>query len=810
MAEVHGEDLVVGIRYDPAGLQAAVFAAQAASKEIQAALNHAYETPALIPPKIPGIAPAVPGATTMPGGKAKIVGALAGRDVDMMNMVAVEEEMRRLQSVSAEMNRELYSKRAQGMDTKQLQADMRAVNTQIGGLRVQNQALRREMSAPINAPFKTIETTLSQSKAAYQSQYGAMGRATNTAGNYAMMGAGAGVAGLALGYEAAKGVAAYAEELQNLSVKTQLSTTYLQEFRYASISVGVNFEKVMGNMSIAQKNMLTAMTNGNSAQAKSYKALGVNVKDAATGGLRPFGEVLPEIISKLQNMNNGTERNALAMTMLGRGGKELTRILGMTAAQFDELRKKAHPLTPEQIEQAEKFKESLNQLEEEVKALSRSFGAELIPIIRDLLPVFEKLVIQPLKQVVQWFHSLTAEQKKNIAEWAMTSIKVMFATGVILKLLGPLFRLRTTLLQIIAQTPTAAATLSAVASGATATGTAAAGATVGLGAMAVSLGVVAGIAAGLIVTFAALGFAWVSWQEIKGRTAQTAINDQGTFEMQQSQQQRYGSVRQNMLKTAGGKAQWGAEYAATEKRLTKQAGFAQGMQDVPAEFQAQMRKHVGYMAGSEAKVIAAYNKTLRDNIENAVQGHLINTFGSKIGAYQKPTIASKEPKAPGYEPDWSVYDKQPKAHRGGGGRGSGRSSSQDDAEPAARDRILQAGQSIWGSNSEYEAGMQYAMGKTGYHAPAATHASLSSALAKSGTKTMSGALQIGAAKTATSSAFATAALPKSEKPTMNLYLVSDNAAFSEFIKSATSQEVEVILHKEKIRGRLGAGVTRHG
>ena len=82
------------------------------------------------------------------------------------------------------------------------------------------------------------------------------------------------------------------------------------------------------------RQILTASESANYSQT-SFGRLGIQVKDAG-GHLKDTETIFYEIMDKLSNMRNETERNALAMQMLGRSGMQLIPALAEGSARFRE------------------------------------------------------------------------------------------------------------------------------------------------------------------------------------------------------------------------------------------------------------------------------------------------------------------------------------------------------------------------------------------------------------------------------------------------------------------------------------------
>jgi hypothetical protein len=134
--------------------------------------------------------------------------------------------------------------------------------------------------------------------------------------------------------------AAASDSLVELSDKTGISVEKLQEMNYVSKQVGVETETITGSMSKLIRNMDSARS-GTGAAADAFKALGVSVIDS-NGQLRSNQDVFAEVIDKLGQMPNETERDAAAMAILGKSAMELNPLIKTGSDNIAKLTEEAH------------------------------------------------------------------------------------------------------------------------------------------------------------------------------------------------------------------------------------------------------------------------------------------------------------------------------------------------------------------------------------------------------------------------------------------------------------------------------------
>jgi TP901 family phage tail tape measure protein len=219
-----------------------------------------------------------------------------------------------------------------------------------------------------------------------------------------------------------------ADTLLDLSTQTGLSTRSLQEFRRVTTVAGVGADTI-ANAAMSLTRRLSATDEESKKVAETLGALGVSVRDSS-GRLRDMDDILPEMITSLQGVENTVERNALAIQLFGRGATELAPVLGMTADEFENLRKEAHDmglvLGDDALGAANDFRVQWDTLRQSLSGSIATIGVQLIPIMSSLVAVLSENVIPAVSRVVGWLGELSPTTQKWIA-----------GIGALLAMLGP-------------------------------------------------------------------------------------------------------------------------------------------------------------------------------------------------------------------------------------------------------------------------------------------------------------------------------------------------------------------------------------
>jgi deoxyhypusine synthase len=136
-----------------------------------------------------------------------------------------------------------------------------------------------------------------------------------------------------------KSTADYATEVHNLAQTTGVTTENLQVLGYAGKLAGVGMEEVASGLTHLSKSAFEASTSGGAAGEAFYR-LGIDAYDAS-GKVKDINQLLPEVAVALGKVTNPTERTALAMQLLGRGGARLTQTFAKFGGDLEAVKKEA-------------------------------------------------------------------------------------------------------------------------------------------------------------------------------------------------------------------------------------------------------------------------------------------------------------------------------------------------------------------------------------------------------------------------------------------------------------------------------------
>ena len=187
--------------------------------------------------------------------------------------------------------------------------------------------------------------------------------------------------------------AAEADEILTKSAVTGLSTTLIQELQYAESMIDVSVDTITGSLTKLTTNMADA-AGGNDKLAASFAALGISIDDG-TGHLRDSEDVFFEIVDALGQMGNDTERDALAMDLLGKSAQDLNPLIKQGTGALKEYMAAADEnfvLTEDQIAALGDLDDQVEKNRLEWEALKKQLAAEFAPAAKKVMESFGKLV----------------------------------------------------------------------------------------------------------------------------------------------------------------------------------------------------------------------------------------------------------------------------------------------------------------------------------------------------------------------------------------------------------------------------------
>lgn len=199
-----------------------------------------------------------------------------------------------------------------------------------------------------------------------------------------------------------------ADELVEMSDKTGLSVTQLQELKYIGEQTGTELDTVTTSMARLTKNMFSSK-DGTGAAADAFKTLGVEVMDA-NGNLKDNEDVFYDVLEALGSVTSETERDALAMQIFGKSAQELNPLILEGADGLAEMAGEAANMGAIMSEDSVR---GLADLNDQIGSMKASFGGIAGTMAGEIAPAVGKVA----KKFQEWIASPAVQEGiKNIAE----------------------------------------------------------------------------------------------------------------------------------------------------------------------------------------------------------------------------------------------------------------------------------------------------------------------------------------------------------------------------------------------------------
>ena len=180
--------------------------------------------------------------------------------------------------------------------------------------------------------------------------------------------------------------AARADEILTESTISGITTETYQELAYAAELVDTSLDTIQGSLVKVTKSMSSA-AGGNKKMIANFKKLGVSVKNA-DGTLRDSEDVFSDVIDALGKIENETERDAMAMEVLGKSAGDLKPLIAAGGDELNKLRQEAHEvgyvMNDETLSAFGAFDDNIQKLKNGATAAQNALGGMLLPALTDL------------------------------------------------------------------------------------------------------------------------------------------------------------------------------------------------------------------------------------------------------------------------------------------------------------------------------------------------------------------------------------------------------------------------------------------
>ncbi len=200
------------------------------------------------------------------------------------------------------------------------------------------------------------------------------------AGSVAVAGAVAGASAALV--KTAGDTAEYGDQIDKASQKLGVSSTFYQEWEAVLQHSGTS----MSGMSTTFKKLATASQDASEDQQAAFEKLGMSMEDV--GKMSPE-ELFTNVVSGLQGMEDGTERTALATTLLGKNALEMGALFNTssedTQKMIDDVHRLGGVMGEDAVKASARYQDSLQDMQTAFAGIKNGVGAKLLPVLADFM-----------------------------------------------------------------------------------------------------------------------------------------------------------------------------------------------------------------------------------------------------------------------------------------------------------------------------------------------------------------------------------------------------------------------------------------
>lgn len=206
----------------------------------------------------------------------------------------------------------------------------------------------------------------------------------------------------------------WADDINTMSKRYRIGTKDLQMYSAAAELVDVDVDTIASTHRKLTKSIASA-EKGTGKQAEAFEALDVAITDS-NGQLRDSDAVWNDVIQRLSMVENETEREALAMDLLGKSAGDLNPLLEDGGEAYKNLADTMSKygldfIDEDTLKQANEFNDSLDTIKAVGMVAFQQLGTQLAAY---LAPAMEK-VVDFVGQIAGWFANLSPETQALIA-----------------------------------------------------------------------------------------------------------------------------------------------------------------------------------------------------------------------------------------------------------------------------------------------------------------------------------------------------------------------------------------------------------
>jgi GH24 family phage-related lysozyme (muramidase) len=193
----------------------------------------------------------------------------------------------------------------------------------------------------------------------------------------------------------ASSTAEWAKQLGIAADQLGLPTDKLQELEGAAGLAGIGVDKLIAGAKGLQQGLADAFTGRNTEAAVYLDKLGVAARNT-DGSMRKWTDALPELLTKLDQIKDPTDRARAAIAIGGQALNDLSDEVRESGKSVEEwvatYRSKFPPMSKEQLDALRQWRTSLNETSTTFEHLGNTIGATIAEDFNPLIQSFNDFV----------------------------------------------------------------------------------------------------------------------------------------------------------------------------------------------------------------------------------------------------------------------------------------------------------------------------------------------------------------------------------------------------------------------------------
>ena len=175
----------------------------------------------------------------------------------------------------------------------------------------------------------------------------------------------------------------YADEMATIAAQSNVDVVDLQKWQYASQFIDTEVSAITG----ALKDLTKNMTSESAASSEAFAQLGISVRDSS-GNMRSAEEVMWEAIDALGQVENQTQRDALAMQLFGGSAQQMNPLIQAGSAAFkalgDEAQQAGLILSGEAMNSLGAVDDAMNRVNSSISGVKNAVAVAFAPAVTEI------------------------------------------------------------------------------------------------------------------------------------------------------------------------------------------------------------------------------------------------------------------------------------------------------------------------------------------------------------------------------------------------------------------------------------------